>query len=143
MQHLRPSLLQLPPKHQPNILHQMARELDMSYIRRMVLRPDVIVLQNRGSVEVVHVATCALAAGVETAVVEVLDDSFDFGLESAALGVACAVDGRREAAPEAKDDDLGGGPGLVDCGYQVDVALGELGGGDVVDWVGVVGSYVD
>jgi hypothetical protein len=99
MQHLQPRLLQLPPKNQPHVLHQMASQLDMSHIRRMVLRPDIIPLQNPCSIEVVNITTLTLSLRVQRAIIEILNNTFDLWAKSAALNVSCT--GGREAAPEA------------------------------------------
>lgn len=56
MLHLRTRLLEIPPKDQSDILHQMARKLHMPYVSRMIERTDVIMLQDAGGVEVVHEA---------------------------------------------------------------------------------------
>lgn len=69
----------------------MARELDMSDIRRTVLRIDIVVLGDTGRVEVVH-------EGLLTAGEIVLVDLFHLGYEGAALFVG-AADGA-EAVPK-------------------------------------------
>jgi hypothetical protein len=90
MQHLRPSLLQLPPKHQPHILHQMACQLNMSHVRRMVLLPYIVALQNPRSIEIINITTRTLSSKIQRTVVEMLDHTFNLWLESAALDVRCA-----------------------------------------------------
>lgn len=53
-------------------------------------------------------------------------------------------DGRRtEAFPQREHCDLAFGPLSVDIVNELDVACGELGRGDVADWVEVVGAEVD
>lgn len=47
-------VLQLPPIDQLDILQRMARHLDRSHVSRMVLRPNIIVLQDSGRVEDLH-----------------------------------------------------------------------------------------
>lgn len=43
-----------PPHHEPCPLQQMARQLDMPYIRWVILRVDIIMLQNALCIEVVY-----------------------------------------------------------------------------------------
>ena len=44
----------IPPQHESRPLQQMARQLDMPYIRRVILRVDIIMLQNALRIEVVN-----------------------------------------------------------------------------------------
>lgn len=54
--------IHIPPQHKLRPLKQMASQLDVSYICRVVLRVDIVVLQDTSCIEVVH----------EAAVLEVL-----------------------------------------------------------------------
>lgn len=44
VEHLRPRCPKLPSKFKINILHKMAGDLDISHVRRVPLRPNIIVL---------------------------------------------------------------------------------------------------
>lgn len=72
MLHLRPCGVQHPTEHQLDVLHQMARQLDMSNVCGMVQRTDVIVLQ-------------------DTRGVEVIDERLNGGGGRSAVGVICGV----------------------------------------------------
>lgn len=119
----------------------MTRQLNLPHVRRVVLRADIVMLQNPRCIKVIHVATRALPSGVQRTIIEMPHDALNLRLQSAVLRER-GVDGA-ETAPEAQHDDLRGRPGAVDGGDEVDVALGELRCGDVVDGVGVVGADVD
>jgi hypothetical protein len=54
VKHLWPRRPQLPSKLQVNILHEMARDLDIPHIRRVPQRSDIIVLQDPRRVKIVH-----------------------------------------------------------------------------------------
>jgi len=100
----------------------MTGDFDMADIRRMVLRADVVVLQNAGRVEVVHegpqvpvVVVCRRPRAVGRRVVddgvsevtwgvEILVYGVDLGLESRAL-LVCVPHGA-EAFPEGEADHL-------------------------------------
>lgn len=91
----------------------MTRDLNMSYICRVPLRGDVIVLENTGCVEVVD--EFVLLGGREGGVVLVY--LVDFGDEGAGFVVAVSDGG--EAVPEglvgervSGDGDKGNGAGL-------------------------------
>jgi hypothetical protein len=85
---LRPRRPKHPIKRQLDILQQMARDLDVPHIRRMIQGADIIVLQNPRRVEVVHVP------GIGEVVVHVLD----LWEETGTLCVGVADGG--EAGPE-------------------------------------------
>ena len=139
MLHLRARLLQNPSKGQFDILHQMTRKFDMSNIRRVIQRPDIVVFQNPGGVEVVHETLSA--ALVERTVIEGPHDILDGVYEATALRPRIAY--LREAGPEGDNDDLGGWPATVDLVDKLDVAVVELGGCDVIRCVIIVGPNVD
>ena len=122
MLHLRPRLLQYPAKRQLDILHQMTGDLDVSDICRVVKRPNVVVLQDAGGVEVVYKPFSS--AFVQAAVVEISDDILDLMKEARALhpGVADLA----EARPETQDDDLGLGPASVDFVDELNITGVEL-----------------
>ena len=105
MLHFRPRGSQNPPKPLLNILHEMARKLHMPHVRRMILRADIIVLEDSCRVEIMH----------EPSGGELLVDGVDFLDKGAALGIGVA-DGT-EAVPEGYQDYLGGWVGCVDCIY--------------------------
>jgi hypothetical protein len=77
----------------------MASQLNMPHIRRMMLRPDIILLQNPRSIKVINITSFALSPRIQRSIVKMFDHTFDFWFESAALNVSCA--GGREAASEA------------------------------------------
>lgn len=85
---LGPSRQKLPPKRQLDILLHVRRDLQRPEVRGVVLRPDIVVRQDAGRVEVVH------EAGVFVVVV----DAQDFVEETVALLVGSA--GLVEAGPE-------------------------------------------
>ena len=136
---LRTRLLEDPAKRQFDVLHQMTRKLDVSNVRRMIQRPNIIVLQDARRVEVVHKPLAT--ALVQVAVVEVFDDVLDL-LEEAGALLECIPDGT-EARPQAQEDYLAIRPSFVDLVDQLDVAVVELGRGDVVGGVVVVRANVD
>ena len=89
MLHLRSSLLQLPPKGKLDILHQMARQLYMPHISRMIKWANIVVLKNSSSVEVMNKALPTEL--VQRAVFgEMPDDSLDLGGEASGLAVGVA-----------------------------------------------------
>lgn len=98
MLHLRPRRPELIPKLQLHILLQMARDLDMPYVRRMPLGRDIVVLEDTRRVEVVD--EFVLWAGREGGVVLVY--LVDFGDEGPVFGVCVA--GGVEAVPEGLRD---------------------------------------
>ena len=69
-----------PIKLQLYILQQMTRDLDMPHIRRMIQGPNVIVLEDTRSVEIMHIAR------IREVVVHVLD----LREEACALGIVVA-----------------------------------------------------
>ena len=141
MLHLRTRLLQYPPKRKLDVLHQMTRKLDVTDVRRMIQRSNVVVLQYTRGVEVVNKAARALPSLIQRPVVEVLDYILDLIDETAAL--LPGVPDLAEALPEREDDDLGVGPAGVDLVDKLDVAAVEFRVSDIVDSVVVVGTEID
>ena len=141
MLHLRARLLQVPTENKLDILHQVARKLHVSNISRMILRPNVVMLQDARRIEVVHKAVRTLPALVERPVVEVLNDILDLIDKGCALLVGVAY--LTEAFPEGEDDDLGVWPAGAYLINQLNVAIVELSTGDVVAGVVVVSAEVD
>ena len=66
MLHFRPRSREMPPKLHLHILHQMARNLDMSHICGVKMGhagTDIVMLQNPCCVEVVHEALIHVVLG--------------------------------------------------------------------------------
>ena len=105
--HLWPSRLENPSKLELDILQQVTRELDMPYVRGMILRPDVVVLQDARRIEVVHKVRVRVVATVEIPV-HILD------LRDEATALLEGVAHRAEAFPEGEENYLRLGPSLMD-----------------------------
>jgi hypothetical protein len=103
----------------------------MSYIGRMRPRPDIIMLQNARTIEIMHI-TLSLIPLVHT--VNLID-------EIRSLPPRIPILGKR--APKAHDDNLRTGIDGVHLGDKVHVGLEVLLRGDGIVGVAVVGADVD
>lgn len=131
MLHLRSARQQIPAEPLLNELHEMAGHLDMSNIRGMPLRTDIVVLHDARGVEVMHEPLRLIRP-------RHLLDLVD---ERASLCVARSHGA--EPIPQADQHDLRTRPHLVHVGHEVDVGLQVRAGRDVVVRVVVVGPEVD
>ena len=90
----------------------MTCKLRMSEVRRMILRSNVIMLQDPSRIEVIHKALRTLTLFIQTAIIEMAHDILDLVQESRALDPG--ITDLAEARPEGDDDDLGVRPAGVD-----------------------------
>lgn len=139
MLHLWPSLLEDPPKGKLDVLHQMASQLDMSNISWVIQWSNIVMLQDTGSIEVVH-KTFATTF-IERAIVEIADYILNDVQEAGTL--LPRVTHLAEAGPETDDNDLGFRPALMHLVDQLDIRVVELLMGDIVAGIVVISADVD